>query len=744
MAVDKEVGEPIYPDNLKYSQLKFVTKLLHCKNRNKCSDKAFDELLLLLGDVFPDKHKLPLNYNAVKKMVKRLNIRNCKYCKLSRYKATTNAGNNTVPRKVLRHFKITDRLQRLYMSTRTAAHMKYHKNRTVTEGVLTHPADGEEWKEFDKNYPDFSAEIRNVRLGLATDGFPLYRNATSTVSSVWHVVLLVYNLPHTMVTKDPYMFMTLLVPGPNDPGKNLNVYLRPLIDELITLWNVGVETFDASAKTNFMMRAALLWTISDFPGLGMERAFGFGDWHNWTHVTCFFDLPYWDSLRLRHCIDVVHTEKNVFDNIFHTILDSVKTKDTIRSRKDLEAMGIMQELWLNGTRKQKARYSLTRDQLKLLCNWVHRVKLPDGCSSNLKRCCKRSQLNFQGMKSHDCHVFMQKLLPSAFHELLPDDVHKVLFETNGKNIAGIVCTLETIFPPTLFDPMEHLLVHLPEECRLGGPVPERWMYHVERLQGKMKHKVGNKARVEGSIAEKYIYEELTHFCSMYFESEVDTVHNMLGHNMVHDISSMFEAEIRNHTPHVLSDSEMDTMMEDNFAKWFQVKAQHNNKQLQYLLGVPASYVISYKRCWVNGYSFKLGKSSSGILVKGSCYGGSGSNYYGSLLEILKITYGGGNQVFLMKCHWYDHVRGVKKDKNGVLLIDLNSKLKGYDVYILASQATQVYYTPSVKNPNMESEEDEENEIEAGDDHEEDDEEEEEQEEEEDGYDSIEVDSGEEY
>ena len=48
----------------------------------------------------------------------------------------------------------------------------------------------------------------------------------------------------------------------------------------------------------------------------------------------------------------------------------------------------------------------------------------------------------------------------------------------------------------------------------------------------MKQKVGNKARVEGSIAEKYVYEELTHFCSMYFESEVETAHNMLGRNMV--------------------------------------------------------------------------------------------------------------------------------------------------------------------------------------------------------------------
>ena len=116
-----------------------------------------------------------------------------------------------------------------------------------------------------------------------------------------------------------------------------------------------------------------------------------------------------------------------------------------------------------------------------------------------------------------------------------------------------------------------------------------------------------------------------------------------------------------------------------------------------LLQGPVSYVISYKRCKVNGYLFKLGRSSSGVLVKGSCYGDSGSNYYGSLKDILKLTYSGRNQVILFKCHWYDHIKGVKKDKNGVVLINLNSKLTGDDVYILASQATQVYYTPNVKN-----------------------------------------------
>ena len=54
--------------------MKFISRLLHRKSRNQCSDKAFDELLLLLGDVFSEGHKLPSNYYAVKKIVKKLSL----------------------------------------------------------------------------------------------------------------------------------------------------------------------------------------------------------------------------------------------------------------------------------------------------------------------------------------------------------------------------------------------------------------------------------------------------------------------------------------------------------------------------------------------------------------------------------------------------------------------------------------------------------------------------------------------
>lgn len=61
-----------------------------------------------------------------------------------------------------------------------------------------------------------------------------------------------------MCMNDLYMLLTLLVPGPNDPTKNLNVYLRPLNNELVQLWNISVRTYDTSTKT-----------ITDFPGLTM-------------------------------------------------------------------------------------------------------------------------------------------------------------------------------------------------------------------------------------------------------------------------------------------------------------------------------------------------------------------------------------------------------------------------------------------------------------------------------------------
>ena len=39
--------------------------------------------------------------------------------------------------------------------------------------------------------------------------------------------------------------------------------------ELIELWNEGIQTYDAFTDQTFILRASILWTISDFPGYAM-------------------------------------------------------------------------------------------------------------------------------------------------------------------------------------------------------------------------------------------------------------------------------------------------------------------------------------------------------------------------------------------------------------------------------------------------------------------------------------------
>ena len=62
-------------------------------------------------------------------------------------------------------------LQRLFMSPKTANHIKWQANSHVNDKLMRHPADSEVWKSFDSKYIEFSSELHNIRLGLAVDGF---------------------------------------------------------------------------------------------------------------------------------------------------------------------------------------------------------------------------------------------------------------------------------------------------------------------------------------------------------------------------------------------------------------------------------------------------------------------------------------------------------------------------------------------------------------------------------------------
>jgi hypothetical protein len=236
--------------------------------------------------------------------------------------------------------------------------------------------------------------------------------------------------------------------------------------------------------------------LKEFKGYGVD--------HNWKKRSIFWDLPYWKDNLLRHNLDVMHIEKNFFDNILNTVMNvKGKTKDNEKARKDLSQYCCRRDLEMqalpNGKiGKPKASYTLTKSDAKLVCKWLKELRMPDGYASNLARCANVEKGTVHGMKSHDCHVFMECLLPIAFRSL-PELVWKPLTELSrffkdlccntlrmddlvklNENIPIIICKLERIFPPGFFDSMEHLPIHLANEAMLGGPVHYRWMYPFER------------------------------------------------------------------------------------------------------------------------------------------------------------------------------------------------------------------------------------------------------------------------
>ncbi|GJV01620.1 F-box domain containing protein [Tanacetum coccineum] len=65
--------------------------------------------------------------------------------------------------------------------------------------------------------------------------------------------------------------------------------------------------------------------------------------------------------------------------------------------------------------------------------------------------------------------------------LMEDDMLKAQIK-----VVDILCELELIYPPALFDIMVHLVIHLPIEALEGGPIRPRWMYPFERYMKKLK------------------------------------------------------------------------------------------------------------------------------------------------------------------------------------------------------------------------------------------------------------------
>jgi hypothetical protein len=396
--------------------------------------------------------------------------------------------------------------------------------------------------------------------------------------------------------KQSNFILSTLIPGKRAPGSDMDLFLQPLLYDLLDMFKDGVRTYDASTGEFFQLGAVVLWTISDFPGLGYVSGSttsgeaGCPYCHQFTcslrlgngSKTCYMDhrrflhenhpfrfdadkfggktelrpaptplsgeqildctkdlstsfgkdpsgkkparkkrkegeplaifkrrsiwfiLPYWKYLMLRHNFDVMHIGKNVSESFINIFLGTPeKTKDNLNSRLDLQALGIRSDLHPVEVDDQyylpPAPYTMSSDEKKLFCQTLKGVKFPDGYASDIRHNIHVNEKKVFGLKSHECHIILQHLLPLAVRKILPEMVSAGVIRISNffkklcspvirtsdmdsleADIAETLSLLEAIFPPSFFDIMVHLMVHLPAQARIAGPIHFRSMWPVER------------------------------------------------------------------------------------------------------------------------------------------------------------------------------------------------------------------------------------------------------------------------
>ncbi|CAM8885163.1 unnamed protein product [Rhodiola kirilowii] len=499
----------------------------------------------------------------------------------------------------------------------------------------------------------------------------------------------------------------------------------------------------------------------------------------WKKRSIFFDLPYWHSLDIRHCIDVMHVEKNICESLLGTLLNIPgKTKDGIKARLDMLEMNIRTKL-APESRGQRTYLppsctTLSRSEKTSLCGCLKGVKVPYGFSSNIASLVSMKDLRLNGLKSHDCHTLMQQLLPIAIRGIMSPKVRTaiqrlcVIFsslcpkvidtsELDGlqEQIVVTLCQLEMFFPPSFFDIMVHLTVHLVREVRILGPVHMRWMYPFERYMKVLKSYVRNRQSPEGCIVQGYIAEEAVEFCTNFlgntsavgvprprhfdrFLGKGTSGHQMMPKSFdeltkahfyvlqhIPEISPFIEdhMNILRSTYRGKSEQWLQKEHSRSFCEWLRSNEVLNNQTnseeesddvVKWLMASPRTIVQMWKAYDINGFCFQtkdqdehtVVQNSGVTLVAETTHVSSARdrnpisvpvNYFGIIQEIWELDYV-NFRVPVFKCKWVNN-SAVHIDEFGMTFVDFRREGSKDEPFIMAEQARQVFYIKDPSNNN---------------------------------------------
>nr|CAD1840602.1 unnamed protein product [Ananas comosus var. bracteatus] len=147
-----------------------------------------------------------------------------------------------------------------------------------------------------------------------------------------------------------------------------------------------------------------------------------------------------------------------------------------------------------------------------------------------------------------------------------------------------------------------------------------------------------------------------------------------------------------------SDNEMHEIIRDLYPEFSDVGRDFENSNSMSndeIEEEPNDEAKKFYRFQIEGIDKGLRTQNSGVVVVGDT--GSETerrDYYGVLTEIIELQYLGGRRVVLFRCNWWDvynKEKEVKIDEYGHISVNCQRLLKTNEPFVLANQASQVFY-----------------------------------------------------
>jgi len=351
---------------------------------------------------------------------------------------------------------------------------------------------------------------------------------------------------------------------------------------------------------------------------------------------------------------------------------------------------------------------------------------------------------------------MTQLLPVALRGLLPENVRLPIVKlcsflnaisqkvinpltlgTLQKDVVQCLVSFELVFPPSFFNIMTHLIVHLVEEIQVLGPVFLHNMFPFERFMGVLKKYVHNRARPEGSISKGYGTEEVIEFC-VDFIPDINPVgvpqsrhegrlrgkgtlgkkqiysdwdsFNQAHYTVLHNSSLVapYIEEHKNTLRSLMAEECIEKEHLKTFCGWLHTRLINDNtveEQLNLLARGPSSTILAFQGYEINGNTFytadqdkKSTNQNSVVRFDASNNNGTKDTYYGYIEQIWELDYGPSFKVPLFRCKWYNLDGGVNVDSQyGMTTEDLKNFGYENEPFVLAKDVALIFYVKDMSS-----------------------------------------------